>query len=187
MINRAFVVSALAACCIGGAAANADIYIWNVTLSPEVPGATGTGTASFTLDTTARTLAINTSWSGLSGLTTVAHIHAPTAAAGTGTVGVAVTPGTLPSFPTGLSSGSYSVVIDLSQSSSYTGSFLNGPGGGTTLGAQNALLSAMLTNRAYLNIHSSTFTGGEIRGFIPTPGAAAAMGLLGLAALRRRR
>ena len=37
--------------------------------------------------------------------------------------------------------------------------------GGTVQGARHALLAALIGKKAYLNIHSSTFTGGEIRSF----------------------
>jgi hypothetical protein len=45
-------------------------------------------------------------------------------------------------------------------------------------------------NLGYVNVHSSQFPGGEIRGqliLIPAPGAAAVAGLGGLLATRRRR
>lgn len=45
-------------------------------------------------------------------------------------------------------------------------------------------------NLGYVNVHSSQFPGGEIRGqliLIPAPGAAAVAGLGGLLAMRRRR
>ncbi len=51
-------------------------------------------------------------------------------------------------------------------------------------GFEDALFSAEL----YLNIHTSNFPAGEIRGqIVPAPGAAALVGLAGLAATRRRR
>lgn len=45
-------------------------------------------------------------------------------------------------------------------------------------------------NLGYVNVHSSQFPGGEVRGqliLIPAPGAAAVVGLGGLMAVRRRR
>ena len=85
----------------------ADIISYAANLSPEVLGATGTGFAQVVIDTTAHSLLVDATWSGLSGTTTVAHIHCCTTTAFTGTVGVAVTPDTLPDFPMGLTSGSY--------------------------------------------------------------------------------
>jgi hypothetical protein len=134
-----------------------------------------------------------TDWSGLSGLTTVAHIHC--CVAPPGTVGVAVTPGTFPGFPVGVSSGSYSSgALDLSNASTYTAGFLTNFGGGTTEGAQAALLTGLQEGTAYLNIHTNTFPAGEIRGFlnaVPEPQSWALMilgfGLMGASMRLSRR
>ena len=170
--------------------AAAEIRMYGGPLSPEAAGATGSGWVQLTYDSVAHTLGIDTSFAGLSGNTTVAHIHCCVSAPGT--VGVAVTPGTLPGFPTGTKAGSYSTTVDLTLTTSYTGSFVAGAGGGTLGGAESALLAAFDAGRAYFNVHSSTFGGGEIRSFvapIPEPSTYALMGL-GLAAIawsQRRR
>lgn len=157
-------------------------------LGPETAGATGSGFASFVFDTTAQTLSINTFWSGLSGVTSVAHIHCCVGTPGTGTVGVAVTPGTLPGFPVGVSSGSYSIVLDLTQTATYTGGFR---GTDTPAVASARLLQGIQDGRAYLNIHTTpTFTGGEIRGFLtatPEPGTFALAGIAIAAGFALRR
>lgn len=154
--------------------------------SPPVPSA-GTGTAIVDFDTTLHTMRVRATWSGLTGTTTVAHIHAPTAAAFAGTVGVATYPGTFPGWPTGVTAGSYDMTFDMSLSSSYTGAFL-ALAGGTPALAETALISFIQQGRAYFNIHSSFAGGGEIRGFlVPTPGAAAIFGVAALGAMRRRR
>jgi hypothetical protein len=71
-----------------------------------------TGFATVTYDDIAHTLQIFASWSGLLGTTTASHIHCCTIPALN--VGVAVTPGTLPGFPVGVTSGTYtSALIDL--------------------------------------------------------------------------
>jgi hypothetical protein len=162
----------------------ADTITYFASLSPEVPGATGTGSAQVVIDTTAHSLLVDTTWSGLSAGTTVAHIHCCTLTPGTGTVGVAVTPGTLPGFPTGQTSGQYtSPLIDLTQASSYTGGatgFLTIFGGGTVAGAEAALLAGLNGGTAYFNIHSTAFPSGEIRGFLAVPGPIAGVGLPGL-------
>lgn len=155
--------------------------------SPPVPSA-GTGSAIVDFDTDLHTMRVRATWSGLTGTTTVAHIHAPTAVAFAGTVGVATYPGTFPGWPTGVSSGSYDMTFDMSLASSYTGTFLSTHGGGTPAGAEAALINFIQQGRAYFNIHSSFATGGEIRGFlVPTPGAAAIFGVAALGAMRRRR
>jgi hypothetical protein len=169
-------------------AAPAATFEYYTGLQPEVAGATGTGFARFIFDTTAQTLSIDTNWSGLSGTTTVAHIHCCVMTPGMGTVGVAVTPGTFPGFPVGLSAGSYSIVLDLTQTGTYTAAFR---GMDTPAQASERLLAGINEGRAYINIHSTTFPPGEIRGFlkpVPEPGtlALAGVALAAVVVLRRR-
>ena len=157
---------------------------------PPVPSP-GTGNALVTYDTVAQTLRVQISFADLVGPTTVAHIHCCTALPGTGTAGVAVTPGTLPLFPAGLQAGSYSSgPLDLASTATYAANFLNNLGGGTVDGAAATLLQGMYDGTAYFNIHSTTFGGGEIRGFLQVPEPASLL-LLGTAltafAVRRRR
>lgn len=159
---------------------------------PEAAGATGTGYGSYEFNETLTSLTIDVEWSGLSGVTTVAHIHCCTTTAGTGTVGVAVTPGTLPGFPVGVTSGSYQTVIDLTDAASFTASFVNNFAGGNLVDAPEALLQGILDGKAYFNIHSTTFPGGEIRGFlapVPEPGTfvLSGLGVLALLGMRRLR
>ncbi len=173
------------------ALAHAAPITFRTPLGPEASGATGSGTVQVVYDDAARTLSIDTLWSGLSGDTTVAHIHCCTSSPGTGTAGVAVTPGTLPGFPAGVRFGSYSTLLDLSLTSTYASGFLAGSGG-TAAGAEARLVAQMMEGSAYFNIHSTTFPGGEIRGFlapVPEPGSSLLLlgvGLAGLRAWRKR-
>lgn len=153
----------------------------------------GTGFASLTIDTVLKTMSLSTTFSGLIGTTTVAHIHGPTAVAGAGTAGVATQVPTFVGFPAGVTSGTYSETFDLTLASTYNPAFVTAHGG-TVAGAEAALLAAIADGKAYLNIHSTFAPGGEIRGFfspVPEPttltlwlGGAAAMGF---AARRRKR
>jgi hypothetical protein len=86
----------------------------------------------------------------------------------------------------GAKSGSYSRLIDLSQSNQYGAAFLTASGG-TTLGAEQRLMTNLGTGNAYFNIHTTTFGPGEIRAFVkavPEPGSLAlVLAAAGLAAL----
>jgi hypothetical protein len=155
------------------------IQVWNLNFTPEASGGTGTGTGTLTYNDLARTLAIAVSFSGLSGTTTIAHIHAPTAVAGTGTAGAATTTPTFVGFPSGLRSGSYNTTLDLTLASSYSAAFISN-NGNTPAGAEAALISSFNTGRAYFNIHTSSFPGGEIRAFAtPVPWETDALPVVG--------
>jgi len=181
--HLAFIV--LTACSL--VSAQATIHSYTVSFGPEAVGATGTGSGTVNYDDVAHTVSLQGSWSGLSGNTTISHIHLPTATPFTGTAGVVITPGNLPSFPAGVTAGSYSMSFDMTQASTYPAAFITA-NGGTTAGAEAAVFTAFNEGRAYWNIHTSTFGGGEIRGFttlVPEPSSLALAGL-GIAAFAAR-
>ena len=81
-------------------------------------------------------------------------------------IGIAVTPVTLTGFPFGVTSGNYEQRFDLTNSSTYTLNFIANFGGGSTEGTEAALIAGIQAGKAYVDIHSTAFPAGEIRGFL---------------------
>ncbi|MCA9238088.1 MAG: CHRD domain-containing protein [Planctomycetales bacterium] len=193
-MNRKFLATAVAAFAIAAAtSARAVVTHYEANLdglTESPPNASpGTGFGTFAYDDAAHTLSLDFDFTGLLGTTTAAHLHGPTAVPGAGTAGVMTTTPLFAGFPTGVTSGSYSNVLDLTASSSYNPSFVTA-NGGTIASAEAALLAAINGGQSYLNIHTTVFGGGEIRGFlvrVPEPGSLllAATGLAGFVIRRR--
>jgi hypothetical protein len=168
---------------VGFSAAQASVITYNVTLdgpSESPPNVSpGVGTAVVEVDATAHTMRVHViSFSGLVGYTTASHIHAATAVPGTGTAGVATTTPSFAGFPLGVFSGTFDNTLDMTLASSYNPSYVTAHGGNTTQ-AETDLFLAIAQGRAYLNIHSSVYGGGEIRGFLtpaPVPAATSTWG-----------
>ena len=151
----------------------------------------GTGTGLVTVDFDLSTMRVEANFTGLIGDVSVAHIHCCTAAPDTGAVGVATVTPTFTDFPSGVKSGAYDHTFDLNAASSLNPAFVTANGGDLST-AVNVLLAGFDSGRAYFNIHTSEFSGGEIRGFlhpVPEPTSALLMvaGLGGLAVFRRQR
>lgn len=157
----------LVALAVTSAPAAVVSYVATLTGAAESPpnASPGTGFAQVDIDPVAHTMHVFTSFSGLSGTVTAAHIHGPTAAAGTGTAGVATTTPTFTAFPSGVTFGMYDRTFDTSLTSSFGSAFLAN-NGGTAAAAEGALFLAITDGKAYLNIHSNLYPGGEIRGFL---------------------
>ena len=64
--------------------------------------------------------------------------------------GVATTTPYFAGFPIGVTSGSYSNTLDLTQSSSWNATYITA-NGGTTTSAESALIAAINADEAYLN------------------------------------
>ncbi len=150
----------------------------------------GTGFATVDFDSTANTLRVQTTFSDLLGNTTAAHIHA--AVDPPGNVGVATQLPFFTGFPIGVTSGTYDhTFFNIDMDASVWNPVFIAANGGTPAGAEAALGAALEQGRAYFNIHSTVFPGGEIRGFLEVPVPATLLlfgtGLAGLAGTRLRR
>jgi uncharacterized protein (TIGR03382 family) len=159
-------VAGAAAACLA-TAASADIIIVNVDIepgqevsAPALGGATPSGSATVTINTDTSFVEIMGTYSGMTSNVTGSHLH--------GLAGFGVNAG---------------ILISLSNSGGTSGSF----SGSGTLSMAN--FDGLMAGNTYINVHTTTNPGGEIRGqvIIPAPGAFAAAGLAGLATLRRRR
>jgi hypothetical protein len=177
--------AALAAALLWSGVAQATPITYAAALSgpAEAPpnASPGTGFAVVVIDTATNYLSVDVSFSGLIGNTTASHIHCCTAVPGTGAVGVATQLPTFVGFPLGVTSGFYFNTFDLALASSWNPAFV-AANGGTPLTAEAALAAGLVADRAYLNIHSTVFPGGEIRGFltpvagVPEPGSMILLG-----------
>jgi hypothetical protein len=198
-IKSLFATLAVAALTLVGTPAVAHDVVYTATLSnlgevaQAIPSVgTGTATVTFNLDTFS--MRVQASFSDLSGNTSASHIHCCTTVAGSGSAGVATVTPTFTGFPLGIKAGTYDFTYDMSLASSYNPSFITASGG-TVLTALAAFSTGLESGKAYLNIHTSFASGGEIRGFlvaapVPEPETygmlLAGLALVGAIARRRR-
>lgn len=184
-------ILALAAATLFASGALAQTTIRAVASGPgeSPPNASpGSSVAAFEID--GKLLRAEVPFRDLLAGTTMAHIHCCTTAAFTGTAPIAIP---FVDFPLGVTAGTYTHAFDLTDAAVYDPAFL-AAFGGTPASASAALIDAIDANEAYLNIHTSQFPAGEIRGFMvaaPIPEPATwgmlGMGLAGLGMLKRRR
>jgi hypothetical protein len=172
------------------------VYTTTLTGPGESPpnASPGTGFATVTLNPDLHTLRVQATFSGLTGTTTASHIHCCITVPG-GAAGVATTTPTFADFPLGVTAGTYDKTLLLDLASSWNPAFVTLVGG--LANAYTTLVDGLNNGTSYFNIHTSTFGGGEIRGFLINPVAAipepetyalllAGLGLLGSLAKRRQ-
>ncbi len=153
---------------------------------PVVTPGSGLATLSLTGGTL---LSVNVTFANLTSGTLFAHIHAPAPLGANAPVAVPFA-----GFPVGVTTGAYNAVLNLDLGSTYEPAFLTANGGSVTA-ARTSLVSAMTGGLAYVNVHTTTLPGGEIRGqigqasVVPEPGTYVllATGLAGLGMIARRR
>ena len=170
-------------------------YVANLSGATEIPrnDSPGTGSVTAIFDFTAHTLDLHVTFSGLTSPTTAAHIHAPTPFVFAGKAGVATQVPFFDEFPIDVTSGTYNHMFNTLDASFYNPAFLTA-NGGTPEGAEDVLAQALDQHKAYFNIHTENFQGGEIRGFLnalSVPDAIPTMlclgiGLIGLEMFRRK-
>jgi CHRD domain-containing protein/PEP-CTERM motif-containing protein len=132
--------------------------------TPTPTGSPGTGLADVTIDSVAHTLHVHITFSGLVAGIIASHIHC--CGLQTQSLMVATTTPTFLNFPLGVTSGTYDNTLDTTLASSFNPAFI---GVGTVAGAEAALFAGIMAGQAYLNIHTTAFPGGEIRGPLLTP------------------
>ena len=148
------------------------------------------GTALATVELEGYNLLVDMPFTGLEGTTIDAHIHCCTSASGSGAAPVALP---LVGFPIGVRDGNYSAILQLAEGWTYDPAFLESTG--AAKGGFLTMINALDAGTAYVNIHTSAFPNGEIRGFlvgvppIPEPAewALLAGGLASLLWIGRRR
>lgn len=191
-LRTALACTALAAASLA-AQAHTAVYTATLSGSNESPAnaSPGTGSVKVTIDFDLITMQVEASFSGLSGNTTASHIHC-CAAPGSNALVATQTPSFV-GFPLGVTSGSFNMTYDMTLASSYRAAFIT-DNGGTVATAFNALVSGLDAGKAYFNIHTSAFPGGELRGNlapVPEPATYALMlgglAVLGAVARRQRR
>jgi hypothetical protein len=134
--------------------------------NPPHPQSSATGTGLITWDTVTNIMTVNVVFSGLTTPNTAAHIHC--CIDPPGNAGVATTVPTFTGFPGGVTSGTYAHTFDMLNATSYNPAFIASHGV-TAASAAAALLAGIQAGQTYLNIHTTTFGGGEMRGFLVTP------------------
>ena len=122
----------------------------------------GASIATVVFDDVAMTMFFSIPFMNLEAGSTVAHLHCCTAQPLIGTAPPAIG---FDDFPVGAQSGLYERLYSLTDPATYETAFITAHGG-TVDAARAFLLDGIVNNQSYLNIHSTEYPAGEIRGFL---------------------
>lgn len=153
--------------------------------APNPSTATGGGTLLLSDDM--NSIDVFLSWTGLTGPASGGHVHCCALPGANGPVAIDF-------GPAAAASGSLSRTYNLTLAATYSNGFRTA-NGGTAASARTAFLNGLFGGRAYYNIHSARYPGGEIRGQLAAVPEATTWGMMiagfgmvgGAMRLRRRR
>jgi hypothetical protein len=203
MLRPLLAAGAVALATLTPAHAQTLIFTTEMSGPAEAPpnNSPGRGVATLTMDTDDHLMHVQTTFVRLLSPVTIAHVHCCTPVPGEGIIAPATSLPTFPGFPTGVTQGIFNATFDMLDPASYNPT---NPTFATAVDAEgvfspelafNTFVQGLTEGRAYFNIHTALFPGGEIRGFlqplvpIPEPSTyallLAGLGLVGWAAARR--
>jgi uncharacterized protein YhjY with autotransporter beta-barrel domain len=143
-----------------------NVFIADLRGASENPPAAspGSGFALVLFDRSFRTMTVRTTFSGLTAPTTDAHVHCCVPPTANAVVAVGFRPA---GFRLGVTGGEFGATFDLTSPAVFNPPFVTA-NGGTVASARTALINGTQAGLSYVNIHTSRFPGGELRGQLVT-------------------
>ncbi len=165
---RPLIYSSFAIALAAAPAQAQNVFIADLRGASEVPPAASpaSGFAIVFFDRTFQNMTVRTTFSGLIANTVDAHIHCCVPPTANAVVAVGFRPA---GFPLGVREGQFSATFDLTNPAVFNPAFRTA-NGGTAASARTALVNGTQAGLSYVNIHTSRFPGGEIRGQLFTGG-----------------